>query len=231
MHRRVGKNWFSSSLSIGSQVTVGNFSNRQSQEERGLDYAGIPPDPYIERHGERGPVAEHTAALRTPSFIKDYDSILQEHEGIKDNPERVLRRKGTRRSQNLNPEEKYKADNMIERLKLLQLEADRMVKERNDRSLEENKVADSIKRMEIGNKALNEEMLKRKAMLKLRKDEERVIKILEQRRLEEGEQKKRLEMINRSRFEKLPTVTGLPILSELENQFLPTLRCTNAKLS
>ena len=28
VHRRVGKNWFSSSLSIGSQVTVGNFSNR-----------------------------------------------------------------------------------------------------------------------------------------------------------------------------------------------------------
>ena len=55
--------------------------------------------------------------------------------------------KGTTRSQNPNPEEKYKADNMIERLKLLQLEADQMVKERKDRSLEENKVAESIKRM------------------------------------------------------------------------------------
>ena len=178
-----------------------NESFEQSQGERGLDYAGIPPDPYIERHGERGSVAEHTAALRTPSFLKDYDSILQEHEGIKDNPERVLRRKGTTRSQNPNPEEKYKADNMIERLKLLQLEADRMVKERQDRSLEENKVAESIKRMEIRNKALNEEMLKRKAMLKLRKDEERVIKILEQKKLEEGEQKKKLEMMYRRQEE------------------------------
>ena len=92
-------------------------------------------------------------------------------------------------------DERREEASVMERIKALQLQAERMAKESRQRISDENELKDKLRLMEDDRRKFAEKMERQNKILLMRQEEERLEKILELRREEERKEKRRLELL------------------------------------